>query len=146
MLVNSERFGSHLASKFSASTSTSLGHNVVLMKNHGFTAVGPSIKQTVYRAVYTHVNASVQSQAIMLRNAYLGTSHQEPSLGGETSEQADGELTYLDGEQVLGSLKMSAATQDRPWQLWEREVEVCPLYVNEAKLAKGATPEIGSSA
>jgi hypothetical protein len=143
MLVNSERFGSQLASEFSASASTSLDHNVVLMKNHGFTTVGTSIKQAVYQAVYTHVNASVQTNAIMLRNAHLGTSYQEPSLGGENSEQAGGDLTYLDGEQVLGSLKMSAATQDRPWGLWEREVEVCPLYVSDAKLAKGATSRNG---
>jgi hypothetical protein len=133
MLVNSERFGSQLASTFSKSSSSSLDHNVVLMKNHGFTTVGTSIKQAVYRAVYTHVNANVQSNAIMLRNAHIGMHPQATSLHTETSEQLLGELRYLDEDQVVGCMQMNDSSQDRPWGLWSREVEVCPLYVNKAK-------------
>lgn len=79
------------------------GHNVILMANHGFTTVGTTIKQAVYRAVYTHVNAGIQANAIMLQNA------QSSSSGGTV-----GELGYLDTEQVQGSLKMNDASQDRP--------------------------------
>ncbi len=124
MLVNAERFGSHLASKFSRRGSESLDHNVVLMKNHGFTTVGKSVKQVVYRAVYTHVNANVQANAIMLRNAFMGM--RDASCGA--SEQLNGELNYLDEEQVTGCVQMNDSSQDRPWGLWAREVEECSLY------------------
>jgi hypothetical protein len=124
MLVNSKRFGSHLAAMFSKSGSSLLDHNVVLMRNHGFTTIGKSIKQAVYRAVYTHVNASVQSNAIILRNAFKGVS-------GHFG--VPGELNYLNEEQVVGCMQMNDSSQDRPWGLWVREVEANALYVNEAK-------------
>jgi ribulose-5-phosphate 4-epimerase/fuculose-1-phosphate aldolase len=122
MLVNSCRFGDNLASKFSSSGAGDLDHTVVLMANHGFTTVGTSIKQAVYRAIYTQVNATVQTNAITLRNAALGAG-----VGVE------GELRYLNAEQVKGSLKMNDASQDRPWKLWIEEVEACGLYKNESK-------------
>ena len=125
MLVNSERFGSHLASVFSKPGSSSLDHNVVLMRNHGFTTVGTSIKQAVYRAVYTHVNANVQSNAIMLRGAFNGISG--------VFDPPNGKLNYLNEEQTVGCMLMNDSSQDRPWGLWVREVEANPLYVNEAK-------------
>jgi ribulose-5-phosphate 4-epimerase/fuculose-1-phosphate aldolase len=90
------------------------------MANHGFTAVGASIKQAVYRAVYTHINAGVQSNAIMLRSA------QQQFQPGST-----GDMRYLNAEQSRGSLKLNEASLERPWGLWEREVEVAPLYVRE---------------
>ena len=128
MLVNSSYFGSQLASKFSKSNSSSLDHNVVLMKNHGFTTVGKSIKQAVYRAVYTHVNANVQSNAIMLRSAFVGMPSQPTSFETGTEEQVCGELHYLDEEQTVGCMQMNDSSQDRPWGLWAREVAECSLY------------------
>ncbi|KAE9370319.1 arad-like aldolase/epimerase [Stipitochalara longipes BDJ] len=122
MLVNSVEFGSSLASAFSTSKSPAPEHNVVLMANHGFTTLGTSIKQAVYRAVYTHVNASVQTNAIMLRNAATGAG-----VGVE------GEMRYLNAEQVKGSLKMNAASQDRPWGLWVEEVRARGLYKHEGR-------------
>jgi ribulose-5-phosphate 4-epimerase/fuculose-1-phosphate aldolase len=124
MLVNSCKFGSSLASTFSTSTSTIPDHNVVLMANHGFTTLGTSIKQAVYRAVYTHVNAAVQTNAITLRNAARGAG-----------VDVQGEMRYLNTEQVKGSLKMNEASQDRPWKLWVEEVEACRLYKNESRAA-----------
>ncbi len=122
MLVNSCKYGLGLATTFcSVSDSQSPDHNVVLMANHGFTAMGTSIKQAVYRAVYTHVNAGVQTNAITLRNAAVGAG-----IGVE------GEMRYLNAEQVKGSLKMNDASQDRPWKLWVEEVEACGLYKKES--------------
>jgi hypothetical protein len=130
MLVNSAHFGSHLASTFSHPSSPSLAHNVVLMRNHGFTTIGISLKQAVYRAVYTHVNASVQSNAIILRNAFQGVSG---AAGGELKYLSEGgELRYLDEEQTRGCMRMNDESQDRPWGLWVREVQANGLYVNEA--------------
>jgi ribulose-5-phosphate 4-epimerase/fuculose-1-phosphate aldolase len=132
MLVNSKAFGASLASTLCTPHTheeeetgeieskeppkTAQDHNVVLMTNHGFTAVGTSIKQAVYRAIYTHVNAGIQTNAIILRNA------------ASVSNFGRGGLKFLNEEQVQGSLKMNDASQDRPWELWVREVEVCPLY------------------
>ncbi|TVY85055.1 Decarboxylase tropJ [Lachnellula suecica] len=116
MLVNTTSFGSDLASTFSSTRSKDPTHTVVVMANHGFTAVGTSIKQAVYRAVYTHVNAGIQSNAIMLRSA------QEQIKPGST-----GEIRYLNEVQTAGSLKMNEASLERPWGLWEHEAKAWSL-------------------
>jgi ribulose-5-phosphate 4-epimerase/fuculose-1-phosphate aldolase len=123
MLVNSEKFGLELALKFSESDSSQLGHNVVLMANHGFTVVGTSVRQAVYRAVYTHKNAGIQSSALLLRSA---------SMGPESVGAASG-LQYLTEAQIRGTLQMNLATENRPWGLWVREVASAPMYVNELR-------------
>lgn len=92
----------------------------MLMANHGFTAVGASIKQAVYRAVYTHKNAGVQSSAMMLRAAHWSSNQNVDNVG----------LRYLDQKQQLGSMVLNVATEDRPWGLWVREVEGVSLYKN----------------
>jgi len=126
LLVNTVPFGSSLASSFSTSKSaTTPDHSVVLMANHGFTAVGTNIKQTVFRAVYTHQNARVQSDALIIRSAHQATSG-GPSIRG-------GKLRYLNTEQAAGGLSLGEATQERPWELWARQVETALLYVNELK-------------
>ena len=127
MLVNSERFGSELASTFSKSGPAGRYHNVVLMRNHGFTTIGTNIEQAVYRAVCTCVNANVQSNVFTLRNA------QRSSVDRSEPVQISGELSYLDQEQTEGYMQMNDSSKDRKWSLWEREVEVCPLCVNTAK-------------
>lgn len=118
-LVNSERFGSALAEKFSKRESNTQDHNVVLMANHGFTTLGSSIRQAIYRAVYTQVNARIQANALMLKNA-------------EARVSGLGPIRFLNADQASDSEKMNDDTAGRPWQLWVREVEVCPLYQNEA--------------
>ena len=56
MLIRDRRLGAALASVLG-------GADVVLMRGHGSTAVGNSIRQAVYRAIYTEVNARLQCQA-----------------------------------------------------------------------------------
>jgi ribulose-5-phosphate 4-epimerase/fuculose-1-phosphate aldolase len=121
MLVSNDLYGSDLANHFSKPGSKACEHNVVLMTNHGFTCVGSSIKQAVYRAVYTCVNASVQTKALMIGQA------------ARSQGSARSGLTYLDKDQTRGCQKMNGATMERPWGLWEREVEVCPLYRNDER-------------
>ncbi|KAK0125605.1 hypothetical protein ONS96_009440 [Cadophora gregata f. sp. sojae] len=128
MLVNTQTFGSSLASEFSKEGSASQAHNVVLMTCHGFTAIGTSIKQAVYRAIYTHVNAGIQTNALLIRNASMNIGP-----GSEASSSPLGDMRYLTEEQVSGSLKMNEASQDRPWALWVKEVEACPLYQKAGK-------------
>ena len=93
------------------------------MANHGFTTLGTSIKQAVYRAIYTQVNASVLTNAITLRNAAIGAG-----------VNVEGEVRYLNAEQTVGSLMMNEASQDRPWGLWVREVEASGLYKSLGKV------------
>jgi len=123
MLVNTQTFGSSLASRFSKEGSTSQDHNVVLMTCHGFTAIGASIKQAVYRAIYTHVNAGIQTNALLIRNASMNIG-----ANSANSSSVMEDMRYLNEDQVSASLKMNEASQDRPWALWVKEVEACPLY------------------
>ncbi|KAH6680319.1 class II aldolase and Adducin N-terminal domain-containing protein [Halenospora varia] len=120
MLVNNERFGFGLSSAFSASDSSKLVQSVVLMTNHGFTAVGNGIRQAVYRAVYTHNNADVQTKSIMLRSAQMSIQPDQPPTP----------LKYLNEKQTIGGQAMNDSSQDRPWGLWVKEVEASPLYVS----------------
>lgn len=96
------------------------------MTSHGFTAIGTNIKQAVYRAVYTHVNAGIQTNALLIRNASMNLN---PNSASSTLEN----MRCLTEDQVAGSLKMNDASQDRPWALWVKEVEACPLYSKTSK-------------
>lgn len=121
MLVNTQPLGSALASKFSSRfTTTSLpDHNAVVMQNHGFTVVGQSIQQAVFRAVYTHVNASLQMKAITLQAAI--------------GHVGDDKIGYLDEKQVAGCTAMGNNSFERPWGLWVKEVATDELYDHELK-------------
>jgi HCOMODA/2-hydroxy-3-carboxy-muconic semialdehyde decarboxylase len=91
MLVRNPGLGRALA--------TTLGqHPVALMRGHGAVVVGAGIKQAVFRAVYTEVNARLQAEAQRL-----------------------GPVTFLNDEEAA----KAAATNDgliaRPWELWRRK-------------------------
>jgi HCOMODA/2-hydroxy-3-carboxy-muconic semialdehyde decarboxylase len=92
MLVSNAALGKALAE--------ALGNNaVVLMRGHGMAVVGPTLPLTVYRAIYTEVNARLQGQAMALgRNVKY--------LGAEEARRAE---ASLDG------------TLGRPWDLWRRK-------------------------
>lgn len=61
LLVRTPETGAALARALGAAS-------VVLMRGHGSTAVGTSLGEAVYRAVYTEVNARVQAEALRLGN------------------------------------------------------------------------------
>jgi HCOMODA/2-hydroxy-3-carboxy-muconic semialdehyde decarboxylase len=73
---------------------------VVLLRAHGFTAVGPSIQAAVFRAVFTEVSARVQLQAA--------------TLGGP--------IAALDPEEGRLADAINLATVGRSWELWKRRV------------------------
>ncbi len=92
MLVSNGEIGKALAA--------TLGDRpVVLMRGHGNVVVGPSVQLAVFRAVYTEVNARLQTQAV--------------ALGGPINFLQAGEGQKADkiNEQVVG----------RPWELWKRK-------------------------
>lgn len=92
LLVRSNELGRALAE--------SLGDaSFVLMRGHGSTTVGPSIKHAVYRAVYAEVNANLQRDALRL-----------------------GRVVYLSQEEAQTS-RINVETQiQRPWDLWKSRV------------------------
>jgi|SoiMethySBSTD1v2_1073268.scaffolds.fasta_scaffold543965_1 ribulose-5-phosphate 4-epimerase/fuculose-1-phosphate aldolase len=71
-------------------------HPAALMRGHGAVVVGPSVPDTVSRAVYLQVNAQVQSQA------------QAMAPGGN--------ITYLNAEEAAGGQIYA-----RAWELWKRK-------------------------
>jgi HCOMODA/2-hydroxy-3-carboxy-muconic semialdehyde decarboxylase len=90
MLVQNNKQGAALAKVLDKS-------NFALMRGHGSVAVGGSIKQAVYRAIYAEVNARIQSEAMRL-----------------------GEITFLTPGEAVGSSKANDDTTERPWALWKQ--------------------------
>jgi ribulose-5-phosphate 4-epimerase/fuculose-1-phosphate aldolase len=89
LLVRNNSLGSALASILGSG-------NVVLMRGHGSTVVGPTLKHAVYRAIYTEVNARLLSQALRL-----------------------GDVEYLSSAEVRATTATNEAQLERPWALWK---------------------------
>lgn len=88
LLISNGHLGRALAAHFD-------GHDIVLMRGHGSTVVGGSIKQAVYRAVYAELNARYQLQAMQL-----------------------GEVTYLSEGESRACIANIEAQVHRPWEMW----------------------------
>jgi ribulose-5-phosphate 4-epimerase/fuculose-1-phosphate aldolase len=71
--------------------------NVVLMRGHGSTVVGPTLKHAVYRAIYTEVNARLLTDALRL-----------------------GAVEYLSAGEALATMKTNEGQLERPWALWKQ--------------------------
>jgi ribulose-5-phosphate 4-epimerase/fuculose-1-phosphate aldolase len=93
LLVKDAKLGQDLA--------RTLGNKpVCLMRGHGVVVVGDTIAQTVFRSVYTEINAKIQTEAQKL-----------------------GPVTFLDdGEATLASESINVLSV-RSWELWKRQVE-----------------------
>jgi HCOMODA/2-hydroxy-3-carboxy-muconic semialdehyde decarboxylase len=88
MLIRNPQLGQALARSLG-------GCSCVLMRGHGSTVVGTSLKQAVYRAIYAEVNAKLQLQAHAL-----------------------GEITFLNEEEARLSSDMNDGQIPRSWGLW----------------------------
>lgn len=118
ILVKDEYYGRKFAYTFAQ------GSAVTLMRGHGFTAVGDSIEMAVFRAIYTEKNArtlmaSMMGQESARATLFFGTGS---DLG----------IYTLGKQEALASNDVVKATLQRPWDLWVKEVEVLPLYRNNA--------------
>ncbi|WP_018262074.1 class II aldolase/adducin family protein [Methylobacterium sp. WSM2598] len=97
MLVRDSRLGRALAA--------TLGDKAVaLMRGHGDVVVGPTLPLAVFRAVYTEVNARIQSQAMAL----------------------DGPPVFLDREEAEKADRALDQIHLRAWDLWKRKVTAAP--------------------
>jgi HCOMODA/2-hydroxy-3-carboxy-muconic semialdehyde decarboxylase len=72
---------------------------VVLLRGHGDVAVGQSLKSAVMHAIYTEVDARLESDALRL----------------------GGEITYLNEVEAAKIAKTNEDQVDRPWGLWKSE-------------------------
>jgi HCOMODA/2-hydroxy-3-carboxy-muconic semialdehyde decarboxylase len=71
-----------------------------LMRGHGSVAVGATLKQVVYRAIYAEVNARLQSEALRL-----------------------GAINYLNDAEAASASRTMDGVIDRPWALWKARVK-----------------------
>jgi ribulose-5-phosphate 4-epimerase/fuculose-1-phosphate aldolase len=72
---------------------------VALLRGHGNVVVGRSVREAVFRAVYTEVNARLASEALRL---------------------GDGNVTFLNEEEAKAAAETNSAQIGRPWELWKR--------------------------
>ena len=91
MLIRNPALGAALAKTLGAAP-------VALMRGHGNVVVGGTIHEAVFRAVYTEVNARLQSEALRLGN---------------------GEAIFLNQEEAQAAAQTNAAQIGRPWELWK---------------------------
>lgn len=160
MLVTNEHLGASLAAGFSPSTMLSKGTSMlrsfvtsqpdvapdmpacptILMRGHGFTCVGTTIEEAVYRAVYTCVNARVQTQAVLMQGGFNVGLVGERFGGGEkeTGPAKHEDVKYLSEREAKDAWTVNQGHAERPWKLWCAEVERLPLYRNELGPPPGA--------
>jgi HCOMODA/2-hydroxy-3-carboxy-muconic semialdehyde decarboxylase len=92
MLISNNKLGDALAK--------SLGDKpVALMRGHGSVAVGNSIQEAVFRAIYTEVNGHIQMDAMRL-----------------------GTITFLSPEEAQKASAAVGGQIGRSWDLWKRRV------------------------
>lgn len=75
------------------------GGAVALMRGHGSTVVGPTLRLAVFRAVYTEVNARQQLQAMQL-----------------------GAVNYLTAEECAAATAGVGSQVNRAWNYWKAQV------------------------
>jgi ribulose-5-phosphate 4-epimerase/fuculose-1-phosphate aldolase len=91
--------------KLGAALAESLGEGpAVLMRGHGSTVVGSTLRQTVFRSVYTEIGARLQMEAMRL-----------------------GPVTYLTEEETVGTTKTISTQYDRSWFLWLKAARNSPM-------------------
>ena len=97
ILITSQMLGAALAD--------SLGNEpAVLMRGHGSTVVASTLRQAVFRAVYTEVGARLQMESMRL-----------------------GPVTYLTEEETVGTTKTISTQYDRSWFLWLKAARNSPM-------------------
>jgi ribulose-5-phosphate 4-epimerase/fuculose-1-phosphate aldolase len=88
-------------SALGAALAKSLGQgSVVLMRGHGCTVVGSTVRHAVFNAVYTAAGAALQSEAMRL-----------------------GAVTFLTREEAEAAAACNAGQIDRSWDLWRMRAE-----------------------
>lgn len=100
------------------------------MRGHGFSCIGSTIQEAVYRAIFLCSNAKIQTTALMLQNA-----HNVMGMGGKKGVEdvfpvLMEDVRYLSEKEVKDAWEMNRRNAERPWKLWCKEVETSRLYTN----------------
>jgi hypothetical protein len=69
-----------------------------LPPGHGDVVVGRSVREAVFRAIYTEVNARLESEALRL---------------------GQGQVMFLNEEEARQAAETNSAQVGRPWELWK---------------------------
>ena len=93
LLIRSRELGAALAQSLGSAL-------IVLMRGHGSTVVGETLRHAVYRAVYAEINARLQSEAMRFG---------EPVI-------------YLTPDEATATFKNIETQIKRPWDLWKKRV------------------------
>jgi HCOMODA/2-hydroxy-3-carboxy-muconic semialdehyde decarboxylase len=91
MLIRSPALGEALAKSLG-------GAAVALLRGHGNVVVGASIKEVVFRAVYTEINARLQAEALRI---------------------GQGQVVFLNDAEAMASMTTNQGQITRPWDLWK---------------------------
>nr|WP_320133947.1 class II aldolase/adducin family protein [uncultured Holophaga sp.] len=73
---------------------------VCLMRGHGDVVVGDNLRQVVFRAIYTEMNAKLLSEAMKL-----------------------GPVVFLNAKEAENAARTNDGQLNRPWELWKMKVE-----------------------
>jgi HCOMODA/2-hydroxy-3-carboxy-muconic semialdehyde decarboxylase len=110
MLVDSPELGAELAVVLGAGS-------VALMRGHGMVVVAPTLRQAVFRAVYTMLNAGIQSEALRL-----------------------GPVRRLSPEECQAATAVNSRQVDRAFELWRRSALAGPMDRQSGQQLPAATP------
>lgn len=101
LLIRTAESGKALATSLAQSP-------VLLMRGHGSVAVGMSLKDAVYRAIYTEINAKTQAEALRL-----------------------GSCTYLTEEEGAATVPTMSSQIDRAWGIWRSQARARVQFGND---------------
>lgn len=73
---------------------------VALMRGHGDVVVAASLREVVFRAIYTEVNARLEAEALRL---------------------GQGRVAFLNDEEAAGATATNAGVVGRAWELWKAQ-------------------------
>ncbi|MBV8491845.1 MAG: class II aldolase/adducin family protein [Alphaproteobacteria bacterium] len=90
MLIRTPELGEALAKSLGSAA-------VALLRGHGNVVVGASVKEVVFRAVYTEVNARLQSEALRI---------------------GQGQVVFLNDTEAMASMTTNQGQITRAWNLW----------------------------
>jgi ribulose-5-phosphate 4-epimerase/fuculose-1-phosphate aldolase len=91
MLIRNAALGAALAKTLGSGP-------VALLRGHGDVVVGRSVREAVFRAIYTEVNARLESEALRL---------------------GQGQVVFLNEEEAKAAAETNSAQIGRPWELWK---------------------------
>ena len=91
MLIRTPELGAALARTLGTAP-------VALMRGHGDVVVAPSLKEAVFRAIYTEVNARLEAEALRL---------------------GQGQVVFLNQEEAAKATASNAGVLTRAWDLWK---------------------------